>query len=61
MSETISEKIVALIVKVIGCGNCGRFGLYSESHDSKHTSGWVKLICPHCAHSVRFPVRGESE
>ncbi len=58
-NEPTMKEALALIVTLIGCGNCGRFDLYSESLDSEHTRGWHKFNCPHCAHSMRFPVRGE--
>ena len=57
VTDVENTTIVGFIARQIGCGNCGRYGLYSESHDSVHTRGWQKFICPSCKHEMRFPVR----
>jgi hypothetical protein len=59
MTKLTRKEAVEILTKLIGCGNCGRFDLYGESHDSEHTRGWHKFNCPHCQHSMKFPVFGE--
>jgi len=57
MANLTVEQIIAILPRLIGCGSCGRFGLYVESHDSEHTRGWMAFHCPDCLHVMKFPVR----
>jgi len=57
MANLTIKELLDIITKLVGCEKCGRYDLYSESAHTEHTPGWQKLICPHCMHSISFPVR----
>ena len=54
MTLTVEQRVY---LSTVGCGSCGRFGLSLESAHTQHTEGWVKISCPHCAWTIKQPMR----
>lgn len=59
MANLKKADVVSFILKSVGCGNCGKAGLSTNSKHSEHTQGKVEFSCPSCLHSFSLYIVGD--